>query len=92
MTDHSSIGEFGVLSNRGFETFALTDCYGEEFSVHQSAAIDDTERGMDNPGSSFVWIGSNHLGRDHVRAVVTVLQRWLDTGKLSEPAEQAEER
>ena len=45
---------------RGFERIDFLDAYGVECSLQQSSAIDDTERGVGNPGSSFVWLGPNN--------------------------------
>lgn len=79
---------------RGFQFVGLRDANGVYFTLQQSSAIDDTDRGMGNPGSSFVWLGSNdsriHLHRTHVRKLVGVLQRWLDHGAFgTDPVESS---
>lgn len=44
-------------TGRGFQYITFPDAYGHECSIQQSSAIDDTERGYEHPGSSFLWIG-----------------------------------
>lgn len=49
----------------------------------ESSAVGDYEDSFDNPGSSFLWIGSDHhLNRTEVKEFVNNLQHWLDTGRL----------
>jgi hypothetical protein len=52
--------------------------------LQQSSAIDcEYEHGLNNPGSSYLWIGEDHhLSREEVRKFVAVLNHWLDTGRL----------
>lgn len=44
-------------TSRGFDLLRFPDANGYECNVQQSSAVDDTERGMEHPGSSFLWIG-----------------------------------
>lgn len=38
---------------------------------------------MDNPGSSFLWVGNDHhLNREEVTELVSRLLWWLKTGHL----------
>ena len=110
-------------TSRGFEIVNFLDANGEECSLQQSSAIGNDDGSLDNPGSSFIWLGCDdakpkimasqasqygvktdetsgwipfpvpddvlmttrmHLNRDHVRALLPILQRWVDTGALSE--------
>lgn len=79
---------FGEYTNRNFQRIGFTDYSGDECAVWQSSAIDNTERGMEHPGSSCLWLGTleqpMHLSREHVGELINVLQTWLDTGKLWE--------
>lgn len=69
---------------RGFERADFADANGQPCSLQQSSAVDDTERGMNNPGSSFVWLGKGdermHLHRNHVCDLVAHLRHWLVNG------------
>ena len=74
-------------TGRGFDYGLFLDCNGEHCSIQQSSAIDDTERGLDHPGSSFLWLGIDpdhrmHLSREGVQVLVSLMQRWLATGSL----------
>jgi len=44
-------------TNRGFGCLELIDTHGLPCSIQQSSAIDNTVHGLNNPGSSFLWIG-----------------------------------
>ena len=51
--------------------------------VEQSTMIGDYEDGLSCPGSSCLWIGSDHhLNREEVAKLVKRLQHWLDHGTL----------
>ena len=50
-----------VRTQRGFEVISFVDAYGKLCSLQQSSAIDGTEEGLANPGSSFVWLGVDVL-------------------------------
>ena len=75
-------------TSRGFQIITFDDANGKECELQQSSAIDDTERGLNKPGSSCVWLGVGcysermHLHRDHVQELISVLQGWLKDGKL----------
>ena len=74
-------------TNRGFQQIDFTDHSDDDCSVWQSSAIDDTQRGLENPGSSCLWLGTvecpMHLSREHVGELLAVMQTWLKTGKLT---------
>ncbi len=54
--------------------------------VQASGAVGDYPDSFDRPGTSALWVGENHhLNRDEVRALVTHLLAWLDTGSLELP-------
>lgn len=44
-------------TERGFAQVEFKDANGYECSLQQSSAIGDYDDAMDNPGSSFVWLG-----------------------------------
>lgn len=44
-------------TERGFEFVKFVDAYGLKCSVQQSSAIGDLDEDLENPGSSFLWIG-----------------------------------
>lgn len=73
-------------THRGFQYLEFTDRNGESCSIQQSSAIDDTNRGLKNPGSSFLWIGteaySMHVGRKMVFKIIKKLIKWLITNNL----------
>jgi|6_EtaG_2_1085325.scaffolds.fasta_scaffold04507_7 hypothetical protein len=51
--------------------------------LQESSAIGDYEDSMDNPGSSYLWVGDNHhLNREQVAEMISRMQYWLDTKRL----------
>jgi hypothetical protein len=52
--------------------------------VWESSAIDfDTPDGLDNPGSSYLWIGKDHhLNREEVAQLRDALTHWLEHKRL----------
>lgn len=44
-------------TERGFEFVKFVDAYGLKCSVQQSSAIGDSDEDLENPGSSFLWVG-----------------------------------
>jgi hypothetical protein len=78
-----------TYTDRGFERIDFKDCYGEECSLQQSSAIEDS----DIPGASFVWLGANnvsgradrmHLNKEQVGELVAHLVNWMNTGSFKE--------
>jgi hypothetical protein len=85
-------------TERGFQIVNFRDRNGESCSLQQSSAIDiSAPDGLENAGSSFVWLGCDknaspymghgmsprmHLDREHVRMLIGHLQHWLETGDL----------
>ena len=61
-------------------TFALHPY--EDLTIQESSTIDDTERGLNNPGSSYLWIGKSHLDREEVEDLITYLQNWVSKGTI----------
>jgi hypothetical protein len=55
------------------------DLNGER-AVQQSS--ETREDCLDDPGSSFLWIGELHFSRSEVATMRNYLNRWLDTGRL----------
>jgi len=78
-------GHVAVERNaRGFQFVKFRDANGVYFTLQQSSVIDDTDRGMSNPGSSFLLLHAEldriHLDRVRVKGLVHVLQKWLEDG------------
>lgn len=79
----------GVKTSRGFvavehEKYQNTP---GEFTrlIQESSAVGDYEDSFDKPGSSFLWVGSDHhLNRDEVQELVSRMQHWLKNGRLAE--------
>jgi hypothetical protein len=75
------------IPDRGFSILEHKT-YGNHPSLtarlaQQSSAIGDYKDSLNNPGSSFLWIGDHfHLNREEVREFIGYLQIWLDTGSL----------
>lgn len=77
---------------RGFEIIEFIDAQDCKCSLQQSSAIGNTKTGVEQPGSSAVWLGVNqedpkisgrmHLGRVQVERLIAHLQAWLKTGEL----------
>jgi len=92
-----------VKTERGFEVIEFMDSNLKKCSLQQSSAICfSDDRGWDNPGSSFVWLGIDepkspvistrmHLNREKVQGLVERLQQWLETGGLQETAGDLED-
>ncbi len=79
-------------TRRGFEYVEFQDANDFECTLQQSSAIDGTEKGMQHPGTSFVWLGREnsermHLNRDHVLGLVDRLKNWLDHGHFKKDGE-----
>lgn len=45
------------MTCRGFQIINFSDGNGAGCSIQQSSAIDDTDRGLENAGSSYLWLG-----------------------------------
>ena len=58
-------------------------------ALQASSAIDMRyEDSFDKPGSSYLWVGPElHLNREDVAEMIVHMQRWLDTGSLTEGEE-----
>ena len=51
--------------------------------IQESSAIGDYDDALNNPGSSFLWVGEDHhLNREEVAELITRMQHWLDTKRL----------
>lgn len=74
-----------MTSDRGFQYVTEKEYTSHEETrlVAQSSAVGNYPDSMDKPGSSFLWIGSNHhLNREEVRELMIRLNVWLNTGQL----------
>ena len=82
-------------TERSFERFEFMDGYRNRCSLQQSSVIGDYGDAFDRPGTSAVWLGVDipfdgsrgaparmHLSREHVAALLPLLQRWLETGSF----------
>jgi len=56
MTTNELIDEL-KRTPRGFEYIEFNDGNGHQCTVQQSSAVGDCEGAMENPGSSFLWLG-----------------------------------
>jgi hypothetical protein len=51
--------------------------------IGESSAVGDYDDSLDNPGSSYLWVGAaHHLNREEVRELIARMQYWLDRGHL----------
>ena len=81
-------------TGRGFELIEFKDRYGVQCSLQQSSLWD----GEHAPGASAVWLGVDanqfsqngeplsprmHLDVNLARALIAVLQRWVDSGSFN---------
>ena len=75
------------LTPRNFEIIEFPESHGLPCNLQQSSSIDNTQRGLDNPGSSFIWFGLKdsrmHLSRENLIELLPHLQQWLKTGNFS---------
>lgn len=74
------------VSDRGFEVLVHEGYAPAEPArlAGQSSGIGEYEDAFRRPGSSFLWIGSNHhLNREQVKELTEHLTRWLETGSMS---------
>lgn len=75
-------------TSRGFQIITFNDANEKECELQQSSALDDTDRGRQAVGSSYVWLGVGdysermHLHREQVQELIQVLNGWLRDGKL----------
>ena len=80
-----------VLSDRGFGFImhpTRLDSEKDTRLVSESSAAGDYEDSLDNPGSSYLWLGDDHhLNREEVEELVIRMQGWLTTGRLQSDEE-----
>lgn len=73
-------------SERGF-TFVMEQKYPRgplTRLISESSAVGNYADSLDKPGSSFLWIGSDHhLNREQVQELIQRMQHWLATGQLA---------
>lgn len=70
-------------TGRGFKFVEFTDAYGYRCSLQQSSAIGDTDEAMDNPGSSFIWLGVDDGKPQVMKSQAAALGLELPTGEVS---------
>ena len=77
-------------SGRGFR-YVVAEKYQNEPGeytrlIGESSAIGNYPDALEDPGSSFLWVGEDHhLSREDVGELIEVLQHWLDHKRLPEP-------
>lgn len=55
----------------------------DERLIQESSAVGDYDDSLDNPGSSYLWVGrDHHLDRDQVRELIGHMNAWLTNGRL----------
>lgn len=70
-------------TGRGFSVIAFRDAYDKECSLQQSSAIGDSEEAMENPGSSFVWLGVDDADPIIMKSDASKLGLELPPGEIS---------
>lgn len=70
-------------TGRGFDLVEFTDAYGYECSLQQSSAVGDDDDAMDNPGSSFVWLGVDDGKPQVMKSQAKALGLTLPPGEVS---------
>lgn len=80
-------------SDRGFVRVThegYTEPEKEYRVVGESSAVGDYEDSLENPGSSFLWVGDEHLhlNREEVQELIEYMANWLRTGRLLDPKEE----
>lgn len=74
-----------TYTERGFAIVDFTDINGHECSMQCSSAIGDYEDSMDNPGTSYLWLGMNKNAPPHDRLKTELSPRMhLDREQVSE--------
>ena len=85
-----------IQTGRGFgyvehPPYVASDDYDRLIS--ESSAVGEYPDSLDNPGSSFLWVGEHHhLDREEVAELIGRMQEWLTTGQLAidDPADAVE--
>lgn len=73
-------------TNRGFygfehEKYPPND--SSERIIQESSAIGNYDDALDNPGSSYLWVGDDfHLSREEVQELIGHMQYWLENKRL----------
>ena len=85
----TALGEV-QLTLRGFQRIDFTDLDRQACSLQQSSRAN-----YEPPGSSAVWLGMGdnrcHLELEQVKALVEVLQCWIETGLFAVGSEEGVE-
>lgn len=51
--------------------------------IQESSAIGNYDNAVDNPGSSFLWVGQDHhLNREEITDLIERMQYWLNNKRL----------
>ena len=70
-------------TGRGFALVEFTDAYGCKCSLQQSSAIGDDDDAVNNPGSSFVWLGIDDPEPQVMKSQAQALGLSLQPGEVS---------
>lgn len=72
-----------TITPRGFKVVEFEDAYGYECSLQQSSAVGDDDDAMENPGSSFVWLGIDNGKPQVMKSQAKALGLTLPPGEVS---------
>jgi hypothetical protein len=70
-------------TRRGFSLVSFDDANGHKCSLQQSSLIGDSDREMDNPGSSYVWLGVDDPEPVIMKTIARALGMQLPPGEVS---------
>lgn len=70
-------------TNRGFDLIKFEDAYGNECSLQQSSAVGDSDDAIDNPGSSFIWLGIDDSKPSVMKSQARAMGLELPPGEVS---------
>lgn len=72
-----------IEGHRLIESESCADKTKMAVVVQESHAVNNYIDYYNDPGSSFLWIGTDHhFNRDEVQELVGYLNNWVQTGKL----------
>ena len=78
--------KFAATNDRGFRAGLLAPYIGGEGIdrvVTESSKIGPYDDSIDNPGSSYLWIGADHhLDREEAKELADAIYHWLDQKRL----------
>ena len=72
-----------ATTGRGFAIVNFEDAYGHKCSLQQSSLVGDADHDMDNPGSSYVWLGVDDAEPIILKTTAKALGMQLPPGEVS---------